>query len=58
MKWRSSLIYCWCVEGLSYVLLKKRGRKKRELASFPASNRGAVSVFEFEFGEVYCFNSG
>ena len=30
--------------------------KREELSSFSASNRGAVSVFEFEIEEVYCFN--
>ena len=31
-------------------------KKREELAPFSASNRGAVSVFEFEIEEVYCFN--
>ena len=51
------------MEELSDLLLVSRGAllcyvllKKKELASFPASNRGAVSVFEFDFEEVYCFN--
>ena len=51
------------MEELSHLLLVNRGAllcfvEKEELASFRASNRGAVSVFEFEIEEVYCFNEG
>ena len=51
------------MEELSHLVLVSRGAllclvENEELASFPASNRGAVSVCEFEIEEVYCFNEG